>query len=240
MKLSEKEKAARKAAFRAMGPGEKLGYVWEYYKWPILLGLLLLLVLGSALHRNLTKKEPVLYLAMANVALGEDLQRDLTEGYLLEAGLDEKRQEVYLYLDLYLSDNADTLNHEYAYASKMKLMGAVSAQKLDLVLMNREAWDLLSRGGYLLELDSAGLSEAFLPFLRENEVILSDNSIEYQLGEASEQIVEIRTAANALEVVAFPVFASAGFPEPVYLGLVANSPRTAACLDYLSYLISEE
>ena len=122
----------------------------------------------------------------------------------------------------------------------MKLMGAVSAGKLDLVLMNREAWDLLSRGGYLLELDSAGLSEAFLPFLRENEVILSDNSIEYQLGEASEQIVEIRTAANALEVVAFPVFASAGFPEPVYLGLVANSPRTAACLDYLSYLISEE
>ena len=240
MKLSEKEKAARKAAFRAMGPGEKLGYVWEYYKWPILLGLVVLLVLGSALHRNLTKKEPVLYLAMANVALGEDLQRDLTEGYLLEAGLDEKRQEVYLYLDLYLSDNADTLNHEYAYASKMKLMGAVSAQKLDLVLMNREAWDLLSRGGYLLELDSAGLSEAFLPFLRENEVILSDNSIEYQLGEASEQIVEIRTAANALEVVAFPVFASAGFPEPVYLGLVANSPRTAACLDYLSYLISEE
>ncbi len=240
MKLSEKEKAARKAAFRAMGPGEKLGYVWEYYKWPILLGLVALLVLGSALHRNLTKKEPVLYLAMANVALGEDLQRDLTEGYLLEAGLDEKRQEVYLYLDLYLSDNADTLNHEYAYASKMKLMGAVSAQKLDLVLMNREAWDLLSRGGYLLELDSAGLSEALLPFLRENEVILSDNSIEYQLGEASEQIVEIRTAANALEVAAFPVFASAGFPEPVYLGLVANSPRTAACLDYLSYLISEE
>ena len=240
MKLSEKEKAALKAAFRAMGPGEKLGYVWEYYKWPILLGLVALLVLGSALHRNLTKKEPVLYLAMANVALGEDLQRDLTEGYLLEAGLGEKRQEVYLYLDLYLSDNADTLNHEYAYASKMKLMGAVSAQKLDLVLMNREAWDLLSRGGYLLELDSAGFSEALLPFLRENEVILSDNSIEYQLGEASEQIVETRTAANALEVVAFPVFASAGFPEPVYLGLVANSPRTAACLDYLSYLISEE
>ena len=240
MKLSEKEKAARKAAFRAMGPGERLGYIWDYYKWPILLGLLLLLVLGSVLHRQLTKKEPVLYLAFANVATGEDLEQELTEGYLLEAGLNEKRQEVYLYRDLYLSDEADTLNHEYAYASKMKLMGAVSAQTLDLVLMNREAWDLLSRGGYLQELDSASLSEALLPFLRENEVILSDNSIEYQLGEAPEQIIETRTAANALEVNALPLFAAAGFPEPVYLGLVANSPRTAACLDYLNYLISEE
>ena len=109
MKLSEKEKAARKAAFRAMGPGEKLGYIWDYYKWPILLGLVLLLVLGSVLHRNLTKKEPVVYLALANVALGEDLQRELTEGYLLHAGLDGRRQEVYLYLDLYLSDDPELL-----------------------------------------------------------------------------------------------------------------------------------
>ena len=238
MKLSEKEKAARKAAFRAMGPGEKLGYIWDYYKWPILLGLVLLLVLGSVLHRNLTKKEPVVYLALANVALGEDLQRELTEGYLLHAGLDGRRQEVYLYLDLYLSDEADTLNHEYAYASKMKLMGAVSAQKLDLVLMNREAWDLLSRGGYLREL--SGLPAALVPCLRENQVILSDNSIEYQLGEAETLQIETVTVINAVEINEFPLFSPAGFSEPVYLGLLANSPRPEASLDYLGYLLGEE
>ena len=238
MKLSEKEKAARKAAFRAMGPGEKLGYIWDYYKWPILLGLVLLLVLGSVLHRNLTKKEPVVYLALANVALGEDLQRELTEGYLLHAGLDGRRQEVYLYLDLYLSDEADTLNHEYAYASKMKLMGAVSAQKLDLVLMNREAWDLLSRGGYLREL--SGLPAALVPCLRENQVILSDNSIEYQLGEAETLQIETVTVINAVQINEFPLFSPAGFSEPVYLGLLANSPRPEASLDYLGYLLGEE
>ena len=234
MKLSEKEKAAHRAAFRAMSPAEKLDHIYTYYKWPILLGLVLLLVLGSVLHRNLTKKEPVLYLALANVAVGEDLQRELTEGYLLEAGLNEKRQEVYLYLDLYLSDNADTLNHEYAYASKMKLMGAVSAQKLDLVLMNREAYDLLSRGGYLAELDQ--LPERLLSCLEENEVILSDNSLEYQLGEAEEQRIETTVVPNAIRVNGLPLFASAGFPEPIYLGLLANSPRPAQCLSYLDYL----
>ena len=145
MKLSKQEKAAHRAAFRNMSLKEKLDHVYTYYKGPILLGLIVLLILGSVLQRQLTEKEAVLQLAFANVTVGEDLEKDLTDGFLLFDDSDRKKQEVYLYRDLYLSDEADELNHEYAYASKMKLMGAVSAVKLDLVLMNREAWDLLSR-----------------------------------------------------------------------------------------------
>lgn len=142
MKLPEKEKAAQKAAFHAMSPAKKAEHIYTYYKWPILLVLLALIVLGSVLHRQLTKKDPVLYLAFLNVSVGEDLERQLTADYLTDAGLDARRQEVYLYKDLYISDDADTLNHEFAYASKMKLSGAISAKKLDLVLMNREAYDI--------------------------------------------------------------------------------------------------
>ena len=130
MKLPEKEKAAQKSAFHAMSPAKKAEHIYTYYKWPILLVLLALIVLGSVLHRQLTKKEPVLYLAFLNVSVGEDLERQLTADYLTEAGLDASRQEVYLYKDLYISDDADTLNHEFAYASKMKLSGAISARLL--------------------------------------------------------------------------------------------------------------
>lgn len=242
MKLSEQEKAARRAAFRNMRAAEKLDHVWTYYKWPILLGLLALIVLGSALHRELGKKEPVLYLAFANVAAGEDLEEDLTDGFLRFLGADAKKREVYLYRDLYLSDDADTLNHEYAYASKMKLMGAVSAGKLDLVLMNREAYDLLSRGGYLLELspdlfaDDPALYGRLLPLLTANDVVLSDNGIEYQLGEAETHEVETLSVQNALDVTGLPLFARAGFPDTVCLGIIANSERVDGCLQYISYL----
>ncbi|MBQ3481960.1 MAG: hypothetical protein IJH48_06430 [Oscillospiraceae bacterium] len=242
MKLSEQEKAARRAAFRNMRAAEKLDHVWTYYKWPILLGLLALIVLGSALHRELGKKEPVLYLAFANVVAGEDLEEDLTDGFLRFLGADAKKREVYLYRDLYLSDDADTLNHEYAYASKMKLMGAVSAGKLDLVLMNREAYDLLSRSGYLLELspalftENAALYAQVLPILSSNEVVLSDNSIEYQLGEAETLEVETETVRNALDVSSLPLFARAGFPDAVYLGVIANSERLSDCIAYISFI----
>ena len=242
MKLTKQEKAARRAAFQAMSPQKKLDYIYTYYKWPLLLGLIALIALGSVLHRQLTKKESVLCLALANVAVGEDLEDELTDGFLRFLGADAKKREVYLYRDLYLSDNADTLNHEYAYASKMKLMGAVSAGKLDLVLMNREAYDLLSRSGYLLELspalftENAALYAQVLPILSSNGVVLSDNSIEYQLGEAETLEVETETVRNALDVSSLPLFARAGFPDAVYLGVIANSERLSDCIAYISFI----
>ena len=234
VKLSEKEKAAHKAAFQAMSPAEKAEHIFTYHKWTILLVLLALVVLGSILHRQLTQKKPVLYLAVINASFGEDVEKGLTEDFLTEAGFDTRRQEVYLYRDLYLSENADTLNHEYAYASKVKLSGAISAGKLDLVLMNREAYDIFSRQGYLLELTS--LPDDLSPFLTENDVILSDNSVDYLLGNAVEEQVVTKMVYNSLAVSSLPLFRDAGFDGDLYLGVVANSPRKEAAEAYIRYL----
>ena len=234
MKLSEQEKAAHKAAFRAMSPGKKLEHIGLYYKWPILLTLIALLVLGSVLQR-------VLYLAVMNTTVGSELETRLTEGFLSASGADAGRQEVYLYRDLYLSENADELNHEYAYASQMKLVGAIQAQRMDLMLMNREAYDIVSHKGYLAELPALAEGDPALftplaPLLIENEVILSDNAIELMLGEADEAERITRSVPNALAVSTLPVFEQAGLDGEVYLGLVANSPRVDAALQYIRYL----
>ena len=235
VKLSEKEKAAHKAAFQAMSPAEKAEHIFTYHKWTILLILLVLLILSSIIHRKLTQKKPVLYLAVINTSFGEDVQKSLTEDFLAEAGFDSRRQEVYLYRDLYLSEDADALNHEYAYASKVKLTGAISAEKLDLVLMNREAYDIFSRQGYLMELTS--LSDALSPYLTENEVILSDNSVDYLLGNAEEEKVVTEAVPNSLAVSSLPLFRDAGFDGELYIGIVSNSPRQEEAAAYLQYLL---
>lgn len=241
MKLPEQEKAAHRAAFRKMSGREKLDHIFTYYKWPILLGLAALIVLGSVLQRQLTRKEPALYLALVNVAVGEDLERTLTEDYLVLRYPDAGRREVYLYRDLYLSDNADVLNHEYAYASRMKVMGAIQAQEMDVAVMNREGYDLFSSGGFLLELPELlaadpSLAEALAPYIVSNSVVISDNGIEYQLGEAESHEVVTERKENALVIGSFPRIRDAGFPDEVYLGVIANSPRTEDALAYLRYL----
>ena len=235
VKLSEKEKAAHKAAFKAMSPAEKAEHIFTYHKWTILLILLVLFVLGSIIHRQLTQKKPVLYLAVINTTFGEDVEKRLTEDFLTETGGDARRQEVYLYRDLYLSENADTLNHEYAYASKVKLSGAISAEKLDLVLMNKEAYDIFSQQGYLLELTS--LPEEFSSLLTENEVILSDNSVDYLLGNAAEEQFVTETVPNALAVSSLPLFRDAGFDGELYIGVVSNSTRQEEAEAYIRYLV---
>ena len=242
MKQSQQEKAALRAAFRNMSGAQKLDYIFSYYKVPILLGLLVLVIAGSVLVRAAQKKEPVLYLGFANVAVGEDLEAKLSEAYLRFEGLSPKKQEVYLYKDLYLSDNADVLNHEYAYASRMKLMGAIQAQKLDAVIMNREAYDLLSAAGYLTELPALlaeadpELAREIAPLVTANTVVLEDNSIDWQLGEAEEHRVLTEEAENGIALEGLPLFRAAGFEEPLYFGLLANSQRTDAAVRYLRYL----
>ena len=244
MKLTKEQKAARRAAFLELTPAKKADHIFTYYKWPIILTIVALIIAGSLLHRQMTKKTPVVYLAMINTSFGEDLTSYLTDRYLSEEFYSLKKQEVYLYQDLYLSDNADTLNHEYAYASRIKVLGTIQAQKLDLVLMNKEGYDLLSQSGYLADLSEllSGLDgkagETAASHLISNTVILEDNLIDYQLNEADEHIMVTEEAANALELTDLPPFSDIGMTGSLYLGVIANTPRSEEALRYITYLLT--
>lgn len=71
----------------------------------------------------------------------------------------------------------------------------------------------------------------------ENEVILEDNAIEYNLNEATSHEVITESAVNGIVVSGLQAFASAGFSDAVYLGVIANSTRTEWILRYLDYLV---
>ena len=236
MKLSPEERRQRREGFRQMTPAKKLEHIWLYYKAPILLTILALGILVSGVHRAATKKEPVVYLAYLNVSVGEDMEARLTEDYLTCRGLNPKRAEVRLYRNLYLSDNPSASDHEYAYASRMKLLATIHSKQLDLVLMNREAYNLCSASGYLLDLsdilDSACLTA--------NQVILEDNAVEYYLNAAQEYTAVTETVYNALELTQLSAFQKAGFSDSVYIGIIANTPRLPESQDYLDYLISTD
>lgn len=242
MNRSEKDYRDARAAYRQLPLRQKLGHIWLYHKWPILLSLTAVLVLGSVIYRVLTRKEPVLYLALVNVAVGSELEQPLTEGFLEAAGFDPARQALQLYPDLYLARETDEQTHRSAYATRIKLMASVEQQQLDLILMSGESYGILSSQGYLLPVaelleQAPELTDALAPLITENEVTLEDNDIEYQLGEAAEHRVVTETVANGLRLDPLPFFA-ARFEEPLYLGIVANTPRRGVCLDFLRYLLA--
>lgn len=245
MRLTKEERAARRASFQKLSPADKAGYIYAYYKLPILLGLIALYLLCSAAYRQITKKEVLLYPALVNLSIGDDLESRLSEGFVSASGADLRKAEVYLYSGLYLSDGPSLENHEYAYASNLKVMAAIESKQLDIVLMNKEAYDIFSQKGYLLDLQSLLSSDDSLyqllePHLSQNTVILEDNSIEYILNEADQYQAATEEVVNGVDISAFPLFQEAGFLDSVYLGIVGNSPRLPAAVQYIEYLAAAQ
>lgn len=238
MMLTPEERQKKKDQFAALSKSKKLEHIWLYYKWPILLALIAVYILASGIHRSLTEKDPVLYMACVNVAVGEDLESALTEDYLVSRDHDTRKKQVLLYRDLYLSNAPTPENHEYAYTSSLKVMATIHAKELDLVLMNRESYDLCSGSFYLLDLRELIDTEdpRFASCLTKNLVVLEDNAIEYNLGEAEEYTAVTESVPNALALSRLPLFQAAGFSGEVYLGVIANSPRLSECAEYLAFL----
>ncbi|MBR3570457.1 MAG: hypothetical protein IKN96_06620 [Oscillibacter sp.] len=199
MKLTARERADRREAFRRMSAAQKADYIFSYYKLPIVLTLLFAYILCYGLYRHFSRKEVLLYVACANVVVSDDTAGALSEGFVRYSGKDVRKCEVSLYKNLYLSDNPTLANHQYAYASRLKLLAAIDAEQIDVILMNQEAYDFLSEKGYLA-------------------------TIAYQ--------------TNAADVSRFPVFQNAGFTDSVFLGVIPNSPRITAAMEYIAYLES--
>ena len=112
MSLSRQERDRLKASFQKMGPADKAGYIWEYYKLPITVGLVALALGCSMVYHEVTKKEVLVYSALINVSAGDELASQLNEGFISTEGADPKRAEVCLYQGLYLSEDPSPENHQ--------------------------------------------------------------------------------------------------------------------------------
>ena len=241
-RMYKDEKAVREA-FRRMGPKAKLGYILTYYWWAILLTIIVAVIFGSVIYGRITKKQTVLYAACLNVTIGSELEGKLRQSYLDFAGADPKKTDVLLYRDLYITEDPTEADHQMAYASRMKLLAVINGKLLDLVLMNRDAYDILSAADYLLDLSVlAGQDEALYkelePLLMENTVIVEDNALEVRLNEADTYQAVTKEVLNGVDLSGISLIRNAGFSDSIYLGIIANTPRLEACGGYLKYLLS--
>ena len=174
---------------RSLHGRKKWEHIWAYYKLPIAIVLIVVYILGYAAYRHVTKKEDVLYLGLVNITAGSDLTEQLTTGFAEAQGLTKK---------------------QYVYASEMKLLGAVSAQRLDVVLMDEYARDRLLADDYFLDLRTLDASFHALSGLN--------------------------AGGTVLDISDTPFVRQAGFSGKVYLGVVQNAPHPERAAAYIHYL----
>lgn len=243
MKWTDAERAENREALARMTLLQRLEYIFEYYKFPLVLILIAVVALSSVLYYRITYKDTLLYLAYANIAVGDTLDSELGEEFTRSIGADPGKAEVKVYRNLYLSSDPSAQDHQYSYASRLKLMAAMTNRQLDVLLMNQEAYDIMSSGGYLLPLEELLKQDDSLRIrisgqLVTNQVILEDNEIDHQLDESVPYQAVTETVANAVLISSFDLFEQAEFSGDVYLGVIGNSPRMDAVLQFIDYLTS--
>lgn len=214
---TKKTISAEIAKIRSLHGRQRLRYIWDYYKLPLAVLCILIYIIGYIIYGQVTHKDTVLCTALINVSAGEEFTSSLTSGYLDYLDEDPSRKEIELMTGLYLTDNESDPNYEYTYASQAKILAAVNSQQLDVVLMNQEALDILSRNDYLCDLDD----------------LLSGSDPDLY-SQTSEYITE----NTALDLSQSPLIQQTGFSDTVYLGIITNSDRQDAAVEYIKYLFS--
>lgn len=245
MRGSPEERAAVKKSFERMNLKEKAEYIITYYKLPLFTAFVVLAVAISSLYQYITKKEEVLYLAYVNFAPGETLSGQLSDEYLTYTDRDPKKTDVLVYEALYIDEDPTLADHQYAYASRMKILGAVNAGKMDVAIMNEDAYRQLSESGLLLKMDMVlkpdpALYEQMKPYITEGTVILEDNSVEYSLNEADTYEAVTEQVENGIDVSEFPVFVNAGIKDKLYIGVIGNTRHIDEARTYLVYLLNHK
>ena len=217
----------------------KLQYIWDYYKVPVFLICIAVYVPCYMIFRHVTAEHPQLYVAYVNVDIGETLNRHLTEEFIDYLHPEEKRSVVRVLNRLALTENLQKVDGSYVYTSQMKILAEIENQEMDIVIMNREAFDAFSQNGFLIDLETFSEDhqlQDLKPCFVENIEILSDNATEVMLDPSVEYHSETVTYPMGIDITDFPVIQEAGFPDHVYLGIIANTPRPDTAAAYVSYL----
>jgi hypothetical protein len=142
--------------------------------------------------------------------------------------------------DLYLTSDPDSEYHQYVYASRLKILASIEAEKLDIVLADREAMDAFAAQGFLMPLESVFADDPqILDRLETGTVILEDNQIDVLLDDSVTYEAVTRDEKAYLDLSGLNVLP--GMPEgrPVYIGIIANSPRQDTAVAFVRRLFAE-
>lgn len=236
----------KKSPFKDLHGTAKLQYIWDYYKLPITVICIALYIAGYIAYRHLTQKETLLYAALVNVNAGETLTKELSIDYLDYLQANPSKEDISLYTELYLTDNETSQYHEYTYASSTKIIASIDAEQLDVVFMDREAFDAFSQNGYLYNMEDflakhtpPQLNSLLQSSLENNIVILEDNVLEAGLDPSISYSAKTEEYPMAVNLSQSNIIEQAGFNDIVYLGIIANTPRIDEAASYLEYLFSD-
>lgn len=117
-------------------PKQKLTYFWDYYKWPVIIGILVIAVVVSFVYQLATRRDNALYAVLLNGSPKDFLaeETDYTRDFAEYAGIDEKKYQILYDTSVHIGESAAD-----EYSSVQKLMVYIAAAELDVMVSDPDS-----------------------------------------------------------------------------------------------------
>ena len=132
---------------------EKAGYFFDYYKWPVIVVLVIAIWTGGMLWKKATAPDICLTGVLFNTSdlLAQEKIQDIIDGFSREQELNPDKQTILLHTDLTYFEEEDYIQSNY---ESLQLLSAwVLSGDVDFIIADASMMEKLAANGYLLEFD---------------------------------------------------------------------------------------
>ena len=178
-----------KKVFKTGTTRDKVEYIWEYYKWHILVVVFVVYFIGSVIYNNVTAKEYVLQGIFLNTLVESETVLEMEQDFIEAYPIDTSSEEVFFDASMYYSDDSDAM--ETSYQTIQVLATRVAAGEIDFMVADTATLYDFAYDQYLTELTEV-LSEEQLTNYEEyllyyDKAVLKElSNIDYTLEEFPE------------------------------------------------------
>lgn len=132
---------------------QRIAYLWEYYKWLLIGGVVVLWILGMLIGELADPDPKYAFMgAQINVRITDEGRQYLTEDLFPVMGVTDPEEQTVELLDRQLPAMED--NPQYAQTEVMAMVAMVSAQMLDYALMDEIAYNQYRSNGMFNNLET--------------------------------------------------------------------------------------
>ncbi len=206
---------------RSAPAGKKLQYFLEYYRWQLLIGLAVLIFIGSSIRTSLMAKDIFLSGIAVNCspAMAAEPFRNLNDGLMDFAGQDKEEKELEINSALsYVPGSHRTAQENYATAQRIAV--STAAGTLDFVVGDAASMRDFAEAEWF-----ADIRDFVLPELEPMLVYIGDSAMYLDVSSCP-QIAENYMHLEEPVLLAFTVTAPHPEQSEIFMAYLAESMRT--------------
>lgn len=200
----------------------RLKYFAHYYRWPVLIGLIVVIFLGTSLYQFFSQKDTALQVLMVNGFPNIEAE-ELMNDFETTITIDTDKEDTILDDSFYINTESPT-TYDEQNAEKLFIMS--SAGVVDVILVDEAYFHELAEAGFLLDLRTV-LSEEQMT-LYADRAFYYDSPNNYAEGEEFVGI-EVTSSPKIVDTQSYPNSKS-------YFCMIMNAPNVDNGLAFLEYL----